>query len=268
MIYLQVRKFSAESNLPPKAILLLDNCSAHAPIESLHTADSNIIAMLLPPNVTAVVQPMDQNPIKITKLKYRNMFLTKIVAEENVSIHDILQKHTIRDAVMLLKSAWDDLPRSVLQKSWSKILNWDENQFDEEDNIPLSDLIPSYDIYKGIVHETQQLLLNIATDSMCSLDDIEEWNDDIFEESDMDVDVDNEEEVDPDGDSINESPPVAYSDALTAVNTLIKRSEHNKEYSNKHIANLIELRTDIVRNQFVKPHKQTLLTNFFSPTSA
>lgn len=65
----EVRRFSLENNLPPKAILLLDNCSAHAPIESLCTEAKDIIAMLLPPNVTAVVQPMDQNPIKITKLR-------------------------------------------------------------------------------------------------------------------------------------------------------------------------------------------------------
>lgn len=107
--------------MPPKAILLLDNCSAHSPRDPLVSDDGNIVVMMLPPNVTAVIQPMDQNPIKITKLKYRYMLLASVVSQEDESVHDALKNHSIKDAILYLKTAWDELPQTVLQKAWTKI---------------------------------------------------------------------------------------------------------------------------------------------------
>ncbi|XP_053989837.1 jerky protein homolog-like, partial [Hylaeus volcanicus] len=76
----QVRIFCNENNLPKQAILLVDNCTAHgSSIEPLQSDDQQIICYFLPPNVTAILQPMDQGPIKITKLKYRNLLLCKII---------------------------------------------------------------------------------------------------------------------------------------------------------------------------------------------
>ncbi|GBM47316.1 Jerky [Araneus ventricosus] len=49
-----------------KAILLLDNCKAHPPVDEL--VSGNIVATLLPPNVTSLIQPMDQG-VKNTTLQ-------------------------------------------------------------------------------------------------------------------------------------------------------------------------------------------------------
>lgn len=259
--YAQVREFSRANNLPPKAILLLDNCSAHKPIEALRSKDGNIIAMFLPPNVTAVIQPMDQNSIKITKLKYRNMLLAGIVAQEDVPVHDLLNALNVRDAILLLKSAWEDLPQSVLQKSWSKIFEWDDNESDAEDNVPLSELMQDNDVYNEVLQETTQLLSKIAVDVSLSTKEIEEWNDDELDEDDTEDISDDEDENERGACS---EPPVSYTDAINSVNALIKWSEYNREYSNAHIANLIQLRTDIVKKEFAKPKTQTKLTSFFS----
>lgn len=257
-----MRLFSAENNISPQAILLLDNCSAHTPIESLCSDDGKIFAMLLPPNVTAVIQPMDQNPIKITKLKYRNMLLSSIVGQEDVSVHDLLRNHSLRDAILLLSLAWNELPQSVLIKSWSKILNWDDSQWDEEDDIPLSELFPSANVYRIGIQETKQLLSKLAVDCNLSTDEIEEWNADKVDFEDVeDLECD---EAASDSEAVCQHPPVLYSDALNAVNTLIKWTEYNTEYSNKHFANLVNLRADIVKKQFDKQTKQSVLTDFFS----
>lgn len=42
-----------------------------------------------------------------------------------------------------------------------------------------------------------------------------------------------------------QSPAIQYDDAINAVNTLIKSSRNIVQYSNKRIAHLIKLRTDI-----------------------
>lgn len=63
--------------------------------------------MLLPPNVTAVLQPMDQNPIRLVKLAYRTKLLCGIVAQDNVSVEDLLKAHDIRKAISLLRTVWE-----------------------------------------------------------------------------------------------------------------------------------------------------------------
>lgn len=260
---LQVRRFSKENNLPPKALLLLDNCSAHSPKEPLVSDDGNIVAMMLPPNVTALIQPMDQNPIKIVKLKYRNMLLANVVAQADDSIHDALNNHALKDAILLLKTAWDELPLTVLQKSWSKISNWDENDYDDEDNVPLSELMPSKSIYDEIINETQLLLSNLGVHCELSIEEIEGWNADIIDdENDCDVLNEDESGEEEEEDSSKELP-IPYNDAINAVNTLIKWCSKDSEYANKHVSNLLKLRSDIVTKHIAKTQKQTKLHDFF-----
>ncbi|XP_053960459.1 jerky protein homolog-like [Anastrepha ludens] len=74
----QVTSFLKEKALPIKALLLIDNASSHPNEAELTTENGQISAMFMPPNVTPLIQPMDQNAIKITKLYYRNSILASI----------------------------------------------------------------------------------------------------------------------------------------------------------------------------------------------
>ncbi|XP_055522856.1 jerky protein homolog-like [Wyeomyia smithii] len=59
-----VREFSNKSNLEPKALLLLDNCTAHYDGGDDLVSDDGLIKVIyLPPNVTSECQPMDQSVI-------------------------------------------------------------------------------------------------------------------------------------------------------------------------------------------------------------
>lgn len=227
---------------------MLDNCSAHAPIESLRTEDGNIQAMMLPPNVTAVIQPMDQIPIKIVKLKYRNMLISNIIAQDNVSDHDALQNHDLKNAVLLLKAAWDVLPASVIEKSWKRIWNWDDNEYDDEDNIPLAELMTQTknetDAYDDEIAEILQLLSKLTPNCALSIDEIENWNADIFDETDVDG---NDSESEDNETATEKSNHVSYTDAINAANLLMKWSEQNADVSAKHMSNLLQLRSDIVK---------------------
>ena len=49
-----------------KIILFLDNASSHS-----HSELSNITLQFFPPNMTSVLQPLDQGIIQAVKLKYR-----------------------------------------------------------------------------------------------------------------------------------------------------------------------------------------------------
>ncbi|GFV54804.1 jerky protein homolog-like [Trichonephila clavipes] len=60
-----VRKFNKENDLPQRAILLIDNAPSHPGTEEL--SSDEIKAIFLPPNVTPLLQSMDQGVLQ--KLK-------------------------------------------------------------------------------------------------------------------------------------------------------------------------------------------------------
>ena len=51
----------------PKALLLIDNCSAHP--DELSSRDGSVTCMFLPPNTTSLIQPMDQGVLQAMKKK-------------------------------------------------------------------------------------------------------------------------------------------------------------------------------------------------------
>ncbi|GFY64925.1 HTH CENPB-type domain-containing protein [Trichonephila inaurata madagascariensis] len=58
-----------------KVLLILDNAPCHPPVEILNAIDDDFSVMYLPPNVTVLVQPMDQGVIEKLKRMYRKQVL-------------------------------------------------------------------------------------------------------------------------------------------------------------------------------------------------
>ncbi|XP_035227659.1 tigger transposable element-derived protein 6-like [Stegodyphus dumicola] len=94
-------RFSAEKR---KVLLIVDNCTAHMEVTGLQA----IRVEYLPPNATAVLQPMDQGIINSFKRKYKTVLLQRVILglerEQPYQI-DIL------GAMHLSISAWNDVFR-------------------------------------------------------------------------------------------------------------------------------------------------------------
>jgi len=56
-----------ERGKEPRALLVLDNCSAHPDQDLLISQDGKVKASFLPPNVTSLIQPMDQGVLESLK---------------------------------------------------------------------------------------------------------------------------------------------------------------------------------------------------------
>ena len=98
-----------------KAILFLDNCSAHPSEDELVSADGKITAKFLPPNVTALVQPMDQGVLESIKRVYRKSILRDLISQSTFTIDMIKIVDTI-------SSAWDMVKPSSIRNSWKKLM--------------------------------------------------------------------------------------------------------------------------------------------------
>lgn len=257
----EVREFCIKNNLPQKAILLVDNCSAHGKSTDLiQSADGNVIVLYLPPNVTSLVQPMDQNPLKLVKMKYRSKLLQRVVAEAESTIDDVLKKQTFKDAILILNEIWNDLSQSVLKNAWKKLMQWDDNQYDKEDLIPLNQLIPEPE-YDVSLMEVRVLLQRLAPNSIVDISDIEDWNNDSINDEYMAID-DSSSDEEENASSISDDI-VPNSDALNHVNGLLKWCSQNSTEGGSHVAGLTKLRMNITELLLKKSIKQTSINDFF-----
>lgn len=120
-----VRKFACEKRKSEaKALLILDNCSAHNQTDTLCSDDELIQVIFLPPNVTAEAQPMDQGVIVCAKNNYRKLLLEYLLINNNntSSIPEIMKNFSLLKAISYLTEAWDRVSPSTILNSWSKLL--------------------------------------------------------------------------------------------------------------------------------------------------
>jgi hypothetical protein len=139
---LEVRK----QNLPERALLLVDNASSHC--------SEQVFVRFLLPNTTALIQPMDQNSIRLTKLFYKKSLLAEILTSNENDLVKCLKNIILKTAVCLLHNAWEKVPSKTLEKCWKKIFKFN-NGNDVEDNDDLEDLIP-LNILRNIIRSSAE----------------------------------------------------------------------------------------------------------------
>ncbi|XP_039958457.1 jerky protein homolog-like [Bactrocera tryoni] len=180
----------------------------------------------MPPNVTALIQPMDQNVIRPTKLFYRNSLLSSVVQKEN--INTALKDLTLFNAVQLIAAAWEKVSGVVLQKCWKNILinKTAPDDEDDEDNIPLADLRFREDL--SVMESTLSLIHTMFPQATFNTDDLEAWNsvDNVLveenpsAENELAIEISEQEE----GDTavVVAVPPIKHTDAIDCFEKCIK----------------------------------------------
>ncbi|KAK9695330.1 DDE superfamily endonuclease [Popillia japonica] len=136
-----------------REIICLRRSFAHFSIEELCSVDGNIAAYSYPPNMTATMQPMDQDTIK-------SKLLAQIIAE-GCKINTNLKHHSIRNAIFFLNQAWDKLSQNVLKNSLSKLLDSDSNQYYSDDDLPLAQLLQTEQVWNEVLERNPSHLEEI-----------------------------------------------------------------------------------------------------------
>ncbi|KFM65526.1 Jerky protein, partial [Stegodyphus mimosarum] len=233
-----------------KAILLLDNCKAHPPVDEL--VSGNIVATLLPPNVTSLIQPMDQGVIQNFKCFYRRSFIQGLL-NADCDVTDFQKKFTVKDAVYAIAQSWNQVKNTTLQKCWRKL--WPAAnpasdltlQTDEEENH--QDALTKV---LDVVRSTDNPLKNLPED------EVEEWllideNEPVEQElTDEDIinivvnpqPTQNLEENDSDAET-EEKEKISWAEAAESLNKFISFAEASTSYSASEIIDF-----HIIRNKF------------------
>ncbi|GBO21549.1 Jerky [Araneus ventricosus] len=204
-----------------KAILLLDNCKALPPVDEL--VSGNIVATLLPPNVTSLIQPMDQG-VKNTTLQkcWRKLWpaanpasdLT-LQTDEEENHQDALTK--VLDVVRSADNPLKTLPEDEVEE-WLLI---DENE-------PVEQELTDEDIINIVVNPqpTQNL-----------------------EESDSDAETEEKEKI-------------SWAEAAESLNKFISFAEASTSYSASEIIDFHIIRNKFYTKR-QKSRKQKDIRDFF-----
>lgn len=129
----KVKIYLTTLNLPMKAVLVLDN----APTHYINTEIDGLKILFLPPNVTSLVQPMDQGVIAALKRKYRRRFMGQLLDNmelKNISLLNAVKSVNIKDVIYFIASSYEEISSDTLVKSWRKLWPEIENLIRTKEN--------------------------------------------------------------------------------------------------------------------------------------
>ncbi|VEN43486.1 unnamed protein product [Callosobruchus maculatus] len=259
-----VEKNLKEKKLPARAILLLDNAPSHPPEQELVKGD--IKALFLPPNVTSLIQPMDQGAIEWLKRRYRRKYISSILekSEQGFNIFEAMKSLTIKDAIYTIAASWDELKPDTLRKSWRKL--WPEvmtetDQTEDQQN-----------------NDSQEIVKDLQTlDPNVLASEVEDWitecdkDCDSYEELDDDqilaavIETDNKETANEDSYCEEDELPtrISHTDAKNAFDIALQYIEQNPTSTPMDILWIKKWRDTAAKSR-ISCAKQKSITDFFT----
>lgn len=109
-----------------KVLLILDNAPSHPSEDVLNSVNENFKVLFLPPNVTAILQPMDQGVIEQTKRHYKKSVL-RLLLNGNLPQTLFLKQWTIVDCCNTIAEAWNNVSFNNLRRAWKNLLPIDDS---------------------------------------------------------------------------------------------------------------------------------------------
>ncbi|XP_050545073.1 jerky protein homolog-like [Daktulosphaira vitifoliae] len=271
-----VEKFNKKQNLSKNALLIVDNCPGH-PIDDLN--HRFIRVMFLPPNVTPILQPMDQNVIQTVKMHYKKSLLYKVLSTDDCVMKS-LKEINLKDVVFSLANAWSNVSKKVIVCSWKNL--WPNmclfEQYKKKTALNLKD---DEENFSTELNELQvsiaEKLMDNEEQNQLKTDDIRRWIDGEEEENNQfltDDDIVEEvmaEEKDNDGNYDDKEGELAvqtitHSTAIDSFTTSITWAEENGVDA-RDILVLKRLQEEVLKASF-QTKKQKKIDDFLKPVQS
>ncbi|XP_003740155.2 tigger transposable element-derived protein 2-like [Galendromus occidentalis] len=107
-------------------LLILDNAPSHAPLTTMETKNGKFTVTFLPPNVTAILQPMDQGVIVALKRLYRKQLMFRMLClienDAAAASGNLSKLIDLKDCCLMLSQAWASVRTSTLRNAWNKLM--------------------------------------------------------------------------------------------------------------------------------------------------
>ncbi|XP_051158119.1 jerky protein homolog-like [Leptopilina boulardi] len=138
-----------------KVLLLLDNANCHPPKEILNNVNENFKVEFLPPNVTSLIQPMDQGVFAKAKTLYRKDLLRLLILKnDHIAVQDFMKSFNLRDCCCMLAKAFQSLTQENLQNAWNKLRGisrvMEKNSNDSDNSTTISQMHAMVNKIKGL----------------------------------------------------------------------------------------------------------------------
>ena len=147
-----VERYYTEKDIPFKVLLVLDNAPGHP--AQLGDFNSNVKVLYLPPNTTALLQPMDQGVIASFKAYYLRktfaMALQATEASKDLTLRDFWKSYNILDAVQNIAHSWEEVKITNMNGVWRKLCPQFVNDFDGLEEIADQVIVNIVDLSKEI----------------------------------------------------------------------------------------------------------------------
>ncbi|XP_033211057.1 jerky protein homolog-like isoform X2 [Belonocnema kinseyi] len=119
----RVLEHQRKNGITGKVVLILDNAPCHPSSDELNAINENFEVVYLPPNVTALIQPMDQELIMKTKKLFKKDLLRRILLSEEAEGPDqFLKELDLPDCFEMMSLAWNAVQSSSFRKAWKPLL--------------------------------------------------------------------------------------------------------------------------------------------------
>jgi len=159
----EVERYCASKGLPFKVLLLLDNAPGHP--ANLNDFHPNVKVVYLPPNTTALLQPMDQGVIASFKAYYLRRTIAMALGateKKDVTLKEFWKSYNIRDAVKNIADSWEEVKQTNMNGVWKKLCPNFVNDFHGfEETVDA--------VTKNVVALSKQLLLEVEADDVTEL---------------------------------------------------------------------------------------------------
>ena len=228
-------------------LLLMDNLRAHIAGVEMAPPPLNIRIQWLPPNATSLYQPLNQGIINNMKHYYKKRWLQFMIQQYKQQI-DPLQSMNLYFTIHWITQAWNyDVSNETIYCCFHKAKILPQQQPITLPSAPLPDLSSLY--------QTAQRVSNIQ-DAVSLEEFLNPEGEDLVEEPLQDVDIEEliqqhtgqfmeGEEAAVEDEQAVQIVVLSDSEALKAVELLLRYQEHQEEATSGEIRNLVQLERSI-----------------------
>lgn len=285
-------EFLQQNNLPSKALLIVDNASSH----KIDVSDDNFRIIFLPPNATALIQPLDQNVLRSTKLRYRNKLISHIISTGS-DIVTALKQIDLKIVFEFIAAAWYSLSEELVATAWKALLSPDEDTItnvvpmdedsdtDDEMMLTVAQLKDRLNKEQNeiniendpLINERDQIILQDVSVTKLLLNELDpfskeysaeeiiDWNDDIGDLDDYDEDEeDDDETIDTNNNNSKEIFRVSHQQGFESLNQSYRYLL--QENSEQNILAVIRVAKEDALQKSLSQKKQKVITNYFNAT--